>query len=130
VAVALHTAASATTSDLSARATDLPGRAQLSGLRIGESALARIARALPESLLAPMRSARDTATAWYGTARSVVDATSSLQGWIASAGGVRAAGDRVLDVAAALALGAMLLASALRIARLARAPAPGDDASR
>jgi hypothetical protein len=77
-----------------------------------------------------LRSARDTATAWYGTARSVVDATSSLQGWIASAGGVRAAGDRVLDVAAALALGAMLLASALRIARLARAPAPGDDASR
>lgn len=129
VVAALSTAASATTSDLSARAADLPGRAQLSGLRLGESARAGIARALPESLLAPMRSARDTTAAWYGTTRSVVRTTASLQGWVAGAGGLRAAGDRVLDVAAALALGAVLLAGALRIAKSSRTPAPGDDAS-
>lgn len=107
--VALRTAASATAVDLHARAADLPGRAHLGGLRLGAAARTGLAQALPDSLLDPMRSTRDTASSWYANTGTVVRVASSLRARVTQAGGVVGATDRMLDLAAALAVASVAL---------------------
>lgn len=112
--VALRTAAFATTSDLTSRSADLPGRAHLGGLRLGASARTGLVRVLPDEVLHPLRSARDTMSVWRANTRQVVHVASTMHRWISRAGGVRAATGFAFDAAAAGAVGIFALVWALR----------------
>ena len=106
---ALRSAASATASDVTSRAAELPGRTRLGGERLVAAAAEGLARLLPDALLDRVGRARARAQRWHSAAGASVHAAAALRERIARAGGVVAAADRALDTVAALALLAVLL---------------------